>query len=94
MNFKKFVILDTKEMQPMGDEKVNMLINTDHIISIKPIKIVRTEEIIEGYWIRTSNGKKYRAVQIPDEVRNMLEAQNDEPIKVITTKNQEDQVIQ
>jgi len=42
------------------------LINPDHIVSVKPIKVAtETRDVIDGYWIRLSNGKKYRAIQVP-----------------------------
>lgn len=43
-----------------------MLINGDQIVSIKPIKMTTEErDVLDGYWIRLTNGKKYRALQIP-----------------------------
>lgn len=65
MKFQKFKILDTKGTQ---ETEVEMLINLDHIISIKPIRINRTDAILNGFWIRTTNDKKYRASKIPDEL--------------------------
>ncbi len=48
------------------DEKTNILINLEHIVSVKPIKLSTAKrEVIDGYWIRLSNGKKYRAIQVP-----------------------------
>ncbi|MBD63884.1 MAG: hypothetical protein CME62_01650 [Halobacteriovoraceae bacterium] len=43
-----------------------MLINGDQIVSIKPIKMTtESRDVLDGYWIRLTNGKKYRALQIP-----------------------------
>ena len=43
-----------------------MLINGDQIVSIKPIKMTTDDrDVLDGYWIRLTNGKKYRALQIP-----------------------------
>ena len=66
MKFKKFRILSSKSAGEM--DEVEVLFNLDHIISIKPIRIVSTDKLLNGFWIRTSNGKKYRASSIPDEL--------------------------
>jgi len=65
MKLKKFVILTHNEAQ-QSDEKTTILINLEHIISVKPIKMITdNREVVDGYWIRLSNGKKYRAIQVP-----------------------------
>ncbi|MAX66625.1 MAG: hypothetical protein QF441_13220 [Bacteriovoracaceae bacterium] len=65
MNLKKFTIITRNEAQQI-DEKTNILINLEHIVSVKPIKLSTAKrEVIDGYWIRLSNGKKYRAIQVP-----------------------------
>lgn len=69
---KKFTIITHNEAQQV-DEKTNILINTEHIVSIKPIKLTtKNRDVIDGYWIRLTNGKKYRAVQIPEAIRESL----------------------
>ena len=69
---KKFTIITHNEAQQV-DEKTNILINTEHIVSIKPIKLTtKNRDVIDGYWIRLTNGKKYRAVQIPESIRESL----------------------
>jgi hypothetical protein len=70
MRFQKFSILDTKVA---GQEsEVEILFNLDHIISIKPIRISRPDRLLNGFWIRTTNGKKYRASKIPDEILSVI----------------------
>lgn len=70
MRFRKFNILDTKVA---GQEtEVEVLFNLDHIISIKPIRINRPDKLLNGFWIRTTNGKKYRASKIPDELLTVI----------------------
>ncbi len=65
MDLKRFTIITRNEAQ-QTDDKTTMLINLEHIISVKPIKLATAErEVIDGYWIRLSNGKKYRAIQVP-----------------------------
>ena len=69
MKLAKFKIINHNEAQQV-DEMTNILINTDHIISVKPIKMTTAErEVIDGYWIRLSNGKKYKAIQIPVSIK-------------------------
>lgn len=69
MKFQKFKVLDTKGTQ---ENEVEMLFNLDHIISIKPIRISRPDKLLLGFWIRTTNGKKYRASKIPDELLEVI----------------------
>jgi len=71
MKFKKFTIFNNKS-STMETEEVEMLFNLDHIISIKPIRISRSDKLINGFWIRTTNGKKYRASKIPDELLSVI----------------------
>lgn len=71
MGFLKFKILDINN-HSYDKSETEMLINEDHIVSIKPIKIVLDSEMIKGYWMRLSNGKKYRATEIPMELAQGL----------------------
>ncbi|MBT4793516.1 MAG: hypothetical protein HON90_18230 [Halobacteriovoraceae bacterium] len=65
MNLKRFTIITHNEAQ-QSVEKTTILINLEHIVSVKPIKMTTSNrEQIDGYWIRLSNGKKYRAIQVP-----------------------------
>jgi len=49
-----------------------ILINEEHLVSIKPIKMMINDHLLDGFWIRTSNGKKYRAIEIPSELKKLL----------------------
>lgn len=72
MNLKRFTIITRNDAQ-QTDEKISMLINMEHIISVKPIKMTTEHrDVIEGYWIRLSNGKKYRAIQVPKIILETL----------------------
>lgn len=83
MNLKKFTIL-TRNTSTEQDERSSILINLEHIISVKPIKMTTdTREVIDGYWIRLSNGKKYRAIQLPMIVLENLE----EPLTKVKTND-------
>ncbi len=72
MIFKKFTIMDSKESHIIDDGEITILFNLNHIVSIKPIKINRPDRVINGYWIRTTNGKKYKATAIPSELEEMI----------------------
>lgn len=73
MSLLKFTILNQNEGH-QKDEPVNILINIDHIVSLKPIRMATEDrQVIQGYWIRLSNGKKYRALQVPVEMQSKLE---------------------
>jgi hypothetical protein len=71
MKFQKFTVFNPKT-SPQEAEEIEVLFNLDHIISIKPIRISRSDKLINGFWIRTSNGKKYRASKIPDDLLNVI----------------------
>jgi hypothetical protein len=72
MNLKRFTIVNENESLQTTD-KTSILINLEHIVSIKPIKLsMKNQEVIDGYWIRLSNGKKYRAIQVPKIILDSL----------------------
>lgn len=81
-HIEKFHILSENRGQQLDYELEPILINMDHLISVKPIKIMIGDEVIQGYWIRTSNGKKYRAITIPESLKKQLEG---EEKKIIST---------
>lgn len=72
MALERFKIVSPKDGQSVDNIFETLLINTDHIVSLKPIKMVVDEKLVLGYWIRTTNGKKYRAVGIPDSLKTLL----------------------
>ena len=72
MLFLKFKILQTKEEHSVETNLVNILFNINHIVSIKPIKIVLEDSILNGFWIRLTNGKKYKATEIPLSLKDLL----------------------
>ena len=72
MNFLKFKIIQTREEHSLETSLVDILFNIDHIVSVKPIKIVLSDGILNGYWIRLTNGKKYKATEVPNELKSML----------------------
>lgn len=73
MQFHKFLILNDAE-NSQYEEEVAMLLNYSHIVSIKPIKMTTADRrVLNGYWIRLSNGKKYKALSIPTELKALLD---------------------
>ncbi len=87
MSFLKFEILTSKETQSHHQEKVEIVLNSDHIISIKPIKFFVNEEIVDGFWLRLSNGKKYKSTIIPKEISDAFAAPPVNPKKDITSED-------
>ena len=73
MKFEKFKILNIEDNAPVKENVDSVILNMDHIISIKQINILIMSNIVQGYWIRLSNGKKYKALEIPLELKKLLE---------------------
>ena len=71
MKFRKFTVFNPKATTHDAEE-IEVLFNLDHIVSIKPIRISRADRLINGFWIRTTNGKKYRSSRIPDELLSII----------------------
>ncbi len=82
MALEKFKIVSPKDGQSLDNVFENLLINGDHIISLKPIRMVVEEKLVKGYWIRTTNGKKYRAVEIPNRFKGLLDEDDSEISKI------------
>jgi hypothetical protein len=92
MKFRKFSILDIKATGSTSEPgEVEVLFNLDHIISIKPIRISRPDKLMNGFWIRTTNGKKYRASKIPDDLLAVIGEQYQ---GLISIKDSDDQPFQ
>lgn len=78
MALEKFKIVSPKDGQSVDNVFETLLINGDHIVSLKPIRMVVEEKLVKGYWIRTTNGKKYRAVEIPSRLKDLLDESDSE----------------
>lgn len=74
-NFKKFKLLQDKEDSLVEGLGVTMIINLNHLVSIKPINVATSEGVVQAYWLRLSNGKKYKATEIPEELANELKSE-------------------
>lgn len=77
MALERFKIVSPKDGQSVDNIFETLLINTDHIVSLKPIRMVVDEKLVLGFWIRTTNGKKYRAVDIPSSLKATLGVDED-----------------
>ena len=84
---KLFKIL-TDSNQQMDFDVTPILINEDHLVSIKPIKMMINDNLLDGYWIRTSNGKKYRAIEIPSEYSDQIELGEKKSLSEVVSLNE------
>lgn len=82
MKFKKFTILNPKGQLASGEDQ-EVLFNVDHIVSIKPIRISTANNLVNGFWIRTTNGKKYKATKIPEDLLKEIGEQYAKPISIL-----------
>jgi hypothetical protein len=87
---KIWILTDSKEQQ-LGEGLTPVLFNVQNIVSIKPIRIPRGDDIINGYWIRTTNNKKYRASKIPAELEKLFngDKMSSDIINTIDARNDE-----
>ena len=83
MALERFKIVSPKDGQSVDNVFESLLINVDHIVSLKPIRMVVEEKLVKGYWIRTTNGKKYRAVEIPTRFKEILDEDDSEISKTM-----------
>lgn len=90
MALARFKIVSPKDGQSVDNIFETLLINTDHIVSLKPIRMVVDEKLVLGFWIRTTNGKKYRAVEIPESIKSILgKSDSDESETVLNVLSDE-----
>lgn len=94
MRLFKFKIISPKDGQSVDSVYETLLLNLDHIVSIKPIRMVVEEKLVLGYWIRTTNGKKYRAVEIPPAIKMLLAEETLESVTRPTIKILSDELSQ
>lgn len=77
MSLERFKIISPKEALDQVDNKIVqevILLNTLHIVSVKPVTFQFDNKDQLGYWIRLANGKKYRAIEIPSDLKNKIES--------------------
>lgn len=83
---KLFKIL-TDSNQQMDFDVTPILINEDHLVSIKPIRMMINDNLLDGYWIRTSNGKKYRAIEVPEEYKAQMDEGEKKSLNEVLLQN-------
>ena len=76
MNFRRFTLYNPSSEQLVSVDEEVLLINLDHIVSVKPINIATKNEVLKAYWIRLTNGKKYKAISLPAELDELIDAQD------------------
>jgi len=69
----RFNVLNSENDQALDGIDYPILLNTDHIVSIKSINIVHKGNIIKGFWVRMASGKKYKVTRAPDQIKNLLD---------------------
>ena len=74
---ERFNVLNPEDMQQVDGIDYSILINTDLILTIKPISIMYQGNHINGFWLRTVNGKKYKATRIPKRLEALLADQTE-----------------
>ena len=73
MQFIKVEILSDKDVQDIEEVNEVILLNLSHVVSIKPINLIFKSQVQKGYWIRMSNGKKYRSLNIPTVLKDLID---------------------
>ncbi len=95
MKFYKFTVLKNRKNEESetgeGPEET-LLLNSQHIVSIKPIRMILKDAMYQGYWLRTTNGKKYRAVEIPMELKALLEEKGTTSKREMSLLSEDEQV--
>ena len=74
---KRFNVLNSENDQNVEGIDYPVLLNVVQIVSIKSINIMFKENIIQGFWIRMVNGKKYKATRIPKDLKLLLESETE-----------------
>jgi hypothetical protein len=64
-----------------------ILLNIAHIVSIKPINIVISGSVVKGYWVRLTNGKKYKIVDIPISIQDLFKDSVNEKVEALPVGN-------
>lgn len=90
MNLQKFKIVSPRDVQSVDNVFETLILNINQIISVKPIKMVIEDKVANGFWIRTTNGKKYRAIEVPSIISELLS--DEEKSNALNSVKGEDQI--
>jgi hypothetical protein len=69
---ERFSVLNSEDDQSLEGFDYPVLLNSDHIASVKSINIMYKGNIIQGFWIRMVSGKKYKATRVPAAIKKLL----------------------
>ena len=72
---KPFKVLKDENEPSVEGIDYTILINVEHITTLKPINIPFAGNIISGYWLRLLNGKTYKATRIPQALTDLLKSE-------------------
>ena len=73
--FVKLELYSDEAEQVSTLQSRQILVNINCIVSIKPINISHPTKTLSAYWVRLTNGKKYKALSIPRELSELLDDQ-------------------
>jgi len=69
---ERFSVLNSEDDQSLEGFDYPVLLNMNHIASVKSINIMYKGNIIQGFWIRMVSGKKYKATRVPASIKKLL----------------------
>ncbi|PIP95600.1 MAG: hypothetical protein COW00_00470 [Bdellovibrio sp. CG12_big_fil_rev_8_21_14_0_65_39_13] len=72
MKLERFKLYVSHEDEMSGSSSPLLVVNTDHLVSVRPINIPHNGKILRAFWIRLANGKKYKAIEVPTEVSKLF----------------------
>ena len=72
MSLQKFCVFYPKDGHSVDNIIEHILINTDHIVTIKPVQLLIDAKVVNGFHIQTSNGKNCTALEIPEKLLSLL----------------------
>ncbi len=73
--FVRLELFSDENEQVSTLQSKQILVNINCIVSIKPITISQPTRTLNAYWVRLTNGKKYKAISIPQELAGLLDNQ-------------------
>lgn len=73
--FIRLELYSDENEQVSTKQSKQILVNLSCIVSIKPINISHPTKTLNAFWVRLTNGKKYKALSIPEELAALLDNQ-------------------
>lgn len=72
MKLERFKLYVSHDDEMNGSSSPLLVINLEHLVSVRPINIPHNGKILRAFWIRLANGKKYKAIEVPTEVSKLF----------------------